>query len=116
MSLPRASNLFIKLRTCYLSASRGLSCKPTPARAAFYVPASDSKKLSKIYTTPADCVVLDCEDGVALNRKSVARDNICNLFSTDSRVQNNYKYAVRINAPQTDLATDDITAIFNVTK
>ena len=110
MPFQKASKLLGKL-TSISSISRSLS---TPARSAFYVPANDSEKLSKIFSTNADCVVLDCEDGVALNRKIVARDNICNLFSTDQRVQNNNKYAVRINAPQTDLANEDIKSIFNV--
>jgi len=110
MPFQKASKLLGKL-TSISSIGRSLS---TPARSAFYVPANDSKKLSKIYSTNADCVVLDCEDGVALNRKVVARDNICNLFSTDQRVQNNNRYAVRINAPQTDLANEDIKSIFNL--
>jgi len=34
-----------------------------------YVPGNDAKKIAKIASLRADCFVLDCEDGVALNRK-----------------------------------------------
>ena len=72
--------------------------------------------MTKIFTTNADCVVLDCEDGVALNRKQEARTNIRNLFDTDARVQNDLdgKYSVRINPALTKLAEEDINTIFTV--
>lgn len=70
--------------------------------------------MTKIFGTSADCVVLDCEDGVALNRKEQARKNIYDLYNGDERVQAGNKYAVRINGPQTDLAKDDIRFLFNV--
>ena len=34
-----------------------------------YVPGSDARKIGKIPTMKADCICLDCEDGVALNMK-----------------------------------------------
>lgn len=34
-----------------------------------YVPGDDFKKVQKAFTLDADCIVLDCEDGVALNKK-----------------------------------------------
>ena len=40
-----------------------------PRRAVLYVPGSDIKKLNKIPSLKADCIVLDCEDGVAYNMK-----------------------------------------------
>jgi citrate lyase subunit beta-like protein len=36
-----------------------------------YVPASDDKKVAKAFGTNADCITLDCEDGVALNKKVI---------------------------------------------
>lgn len=79
--------------------------------------ASDPKKISKIFTSPADCVVLDCEDGVALTRKQEARENVRQLYASEKRVSDNNdvessRFAVRINAPQTDLARLDIESIF----
>ena len=41
----------------------------TPRRAVLYVPGSEEKKLRKIPSLNVDCAVMDCEDGVALNRK-----------------------------------------------
>lgn len=58
--------------------------------------------------------MLDCEDGVALNCKDQARQNIYNLYAGDERVRASNKYAVRINGPQTDLAKDDFRFLFNV--
>lgn len=34
-----------------------------------YVPGSDWKKIGKIQTLTADSYILDCEDGVAMNKK-----------------------------------------------
>ena len=70
--------------------------------------------MTKIFSSNADCVVLDCEDGVAVNKKQEAREKIRQLFDADERIQNdlNGKYAVRINPSQTNLALDDINTIF----
>jgi citrate lyase beta subunit len=90
----------------------------SPARAVLYVPGSDVKKLAKIFASPADCVVMDCEDGVALSRKDEARNNIRALFDTDERVQNDTdgKFAVRINPAHTEFAVQDIAKLFNFKK
>lgn len=40
-----------------------------PRRAVLYVPADDERKIQKVPSLKVDCAVLDCEDGVALNRK-----------------------------------------------
>ncbi|MBN1303410.1 MAG: CoA ester lyase [Anaerolineales bacterium] len=42
-------------------------------RALLYVPGSDRRKIEKSLTLRADCICLDIEDGVALNRKTEAR-------------------------------------------
>lgn len=50
---------------------------------------------------------------MALNRKDVARENVAKLLASEPRMNApDGKYAVRINAPQTELATKDIKAIF----
>lgn len=87
-----------------------------PSRACLYVPGNDDKKLSKILSSNADCIILDCEDGVALSKKSEARSKIRNLFDSNKLIQNNSdgKYAVRINPAETNLAKEDITTIFNI--
>jgi len=45
-------------------------------RAILYVPGDDLKKIHKAATLRVDCVCLDMEDGVALNRKEQARRTI----------------------------------------
>lgn len=37
-----------------------------------YVPGNDEKKIQKIPSLHVDCAVLDCEDGVAVNKKVMA--------------------------------------------
>lgn len=47
----------------------GTSLKYIPRRAVLYVPGNDERKLRKLMSLDVDCAVLDCEDGVALNKK-----------------------------------------------
>lgn len=60
---------------CSASTTRSLSNEASsprsfhPRRAMLYVPGNDKKKLHKIPTLNVDCAVMDCEDGVAINRK-----------------------------------------------
>ncbi|EPY72993.1 hypothetical protein CB1_060782086 [Camelus ferus] len=52
-----------------LGHSSSPSHKYTPRRAVLYVPGNDEKKIRKIPALNVDCAVLDCEDGVAVNKK-----------------------------------------------
>lgn len=36
-----------------------------------YVPGDDPKKINKSFTINVDCIALDCEDGVAVNKKVI---------------------------------------------
>ena len=45
-----------------------------------YVPGNDERKLSKVPSLLADCICLDCEDGVAIDKKISARNNIRQIF------------------------------------
>lgn len=47
----------------------GTSLKYIPRRAVLYVPGNDERKLRKLTSLDVDCAVLDCENGVALNKK-----------------------------------------------
>ena len=40
-----------------------------PRRSLLYIPGNDERKIQKASNLNADIVVLDCEDGVAVNRK-----------------------------------------------
>ena len=54
--------------TCKFSFSISV-LKYVPRRAVMYVPGNDWKKINKIPSLRADSFILDCEDGVALNKK-----------------------------------------------
>ena len=57
------------LRCCGASTSAGLR----PRRTLLYVPGNEEKKVKKAAGLQADAVVMDCEDGVALNKKDETR-------------------------------------------
>lgn len=57
-----------------------------------YVPGDDKRKLNKTLTLDVDCVVMDCEDGVALNKKVSKTVE----FET-SRVQTNTRIFLRMS-------------------
>ena len=82
-----------------------------PRRAILYVPGNDRRKIDKVRSVNVDCAVLDCEDGVALNMKSEAR----NLIST---IDENFdfgqsEYVVRINSIDSGLAEEDLRSILS---
>lgn len=52
-----------------LIALRGSRGVHTPRRALLYVPGDDKRKLRKANSLAADCIALDLEDAVALNKK-----------------------------------------------
>lgn len=56
-------NLILKRRLCYVKSY-------TPRRSFLYIPGNEERKVSKATGLNADCVVLDCEDGVAVNKKA----------------------------------------------
>ena len=64
--------------SCSIVQSRNLNQdrKFVPRRAVLYVPGNDERRLKKIEGLDVDCVVMDCEDGVALKQKS----NVHTLF------------------------------------
>ncbi len=59
------------LRCCCNTRFISQEHKFVPRRAVLYVPGNDERKLKKIEGLDVDCVVMDCEDGVALNRKAI---------------------------------------------
>ncbi|KAK1341970.1 hypothetical protein QTO34_016722 [Cnephaeus nilssonii] len=68
---------------CYSSSS---SHKYIPRRAVLYVPGNDEKKIKKIPSLNVDCAVLDCEDGVAMNKKIPAAEGVPPPVPLNSRV------------------------------
>ncbi|KAH6928032.1 hypothetical protein HPB50_010612 [Hyalomma asiaticum] len=86
----------------------------TPRRAVLYVPGSDERKITKAFGLDADCMVLDCEDGVAANKKKEARETVARVLDKGERPPGCRDLAVRINAVSTGLAEDDIQCLLGV--
>ena len=73
------------LQQCFSSSSVVMGSVPfKPRRSLMYVPGNDARKVAKIPSLGSDCVCLDCEDGVAVNMKQAARDNIRNILDTQN--------------------------------
>ncbi|XP_056637509.1 citramalyl-CoA lyase, mitochondrial-like isoform X1 [Diorhabda sublineata] len=80
-----------------------------PRRAILYVPGNDLKKINKIQSLTIDCVALDCEDGVALNKKDEARYTIresLNRLIPD--IKNKTDIGVRINSVDSEICEKDL--------
>jgi citrate lyase beta subunit len=78
-------------------------------RALLYVPGDDRHKIEKSLTLGVDCICMDMEDGVALNRKAEARATIARAlqeldFGRSERL-------ARINAVGSGLEKDDIESV-----
>ena len=78
-------------------------------RALLYMPGDDRHKIEKALTLDVDCICMDMEDGVALNRKADARRTIAGAlgelaFGRSERL-------ARINAVGSGLELEDIEAV-----
>jgi citrate lyase beta subunit len=78
-------------------------------RALLYMPGDDMRKIQKAAGLQVDCVCMDMEDGVALNRKAQARQTILEAlgtldFGTSERL-------VRINPVGSGLESEDLHAV-----
>ncbi|MBN1669024.1 MAG: CoA ester lyase [Anaerolineales bacterium] len=78
-------------------------------RALLYMPGDDLKKIQKATTLGVDCICMDMEDGVALNRKGEARKTIAQALRTLDFGKS--EYLARINAVGTGLETDDLDEV-----
>lgn len=78
-----------------------------------YMPGDDIKKITKASMLELDTAMLDCEDAVAVNRKEVAREVICEgLNMLDfGRTER----GVRVNSVSSGLCGDDIKAVLSNT-
>src|SRR5579864_2988434 len=75
-----------------------------PRRACLTVPASNRRMLEKAASLPADEVVVDLEDGIAVEAKESARENLAL-----ARAQGTL--AIRINGVTTPWWRDDLAAV-----
>ncbi|GBN86219.1 Citramalyl-CoA lyase, mitochondrial [Araneus ventricosus] len=82
-----------------------------PRRAILYVPGHDRRKIEKLSNLNVDCAVLDCEDGVAANKKTDARNVIREIagFFDFKKIE----FAVRINSVDSGLAEEDLMCVLS---
>lgn len=78
-------------------------------RCLLFMPGDDLKKIQKGISLGVDAVVMDLEDGVALNRKAAARTTIATALS-DLDFGRSEKI-VRLNPIGSGLETDDLAAV-----
>ncbi|XP_066267030.1 citramalyl-CoA lyase, mitochondrial-like isoform X1 [Branchiostoma lanceolatum] len=93
----------------YCSAPGQHSSIFRPRRALLFVAGNDERKIRKIPTFDADCVVIDCEDAVAPSKKDEARKTVTRML--DEVDFGRTECAVRINSVDSGLADDDLLAI-----
>jgi citrate lyase beta subunit len=78
-------------------------------RALLYVPGDDLRKIRKATTLGVDCICMDMEDGVALNRKIEARQTIADALQTIDF--GHAERLARINAVGSGFETEDMTTV-----
>ena len=78
-------------------------------RALLYMPGDDRHKIEKALTLDVDCICMDMEDGVALNRKTEARRTIAAALC-ELKFGRSEKLA-RINSVGSGLELEDMEAI-----
>jgi citrate lyase subunit beta/citryl-CoA lyase len=78
--------------------------KLPPCRSYLYVPATKLELFEKALASEADAVILDLEDGVSLERKKQARENLVELLAAPCAKP----VYIRTNPHQTDFAEADL--------
>ncbi len=79
-------------------------------RSLLFVPADSERKLEKALSSGADALILDLEDSVALSAKQAARQMAGAFLQAADRTRGP-RLLVRINALETGLAADDLSAV-----
>ncbi len=76
-------------------------------RSVLFTPGNSERMMEKALRVPADAVVFDLEDAVALSEKEAARGKIRQALTLPRRA----KAYVRVNALSTQMTADDIEAV-----
>jgi citrate lyase subunit beta/citryl-CoA lyase len=79
-----------------------------PRRSVLYMPGSNAKALAKASTLPADALILDLEDSVALDQKVAAREQVVRAVRAGGF--GGREVVIRINGPHTPWGEDDLAA------
>ncbi len=78
-------------------------------RSVLYVPGDSERMLQKAAAIPADVLLLNLEDGVALSRKDAARKNVAEALKTINF--GDRETVVRINSVNSEIGRRDIAEI-----
>ena len=78
-------------------------------RSLLFVPGDSERKFAKAKTSGADALILDLEDSVAPAQKLAARQLVARLL--DDPAPRDWSFFVRVNALDTGLPLDDLSAI-----
>ena len=70
-----------------------------PRRSVLYMPGSNAKALAKARTLPADALILDLEDSVALDQKVAAREQV--VAAVRAGGFGGREVVIRVNGPHT---------------
>ncbi|XP_045585391.1 citramalyl-CoA lyase, mitochondrial isoform X3 [Procambarus clarkii] len=111
MRLRRAADV-VNLSTTSNSLAQE-SKRYIPRRAVLYVPGNDDRKLNKIPSLRADCIVMDCEDGVALSKKESARSKIHHVLHSKEIDFTGKDCSVRFNSVESGLCEADMQEILS---
>ncbi|HEY5207219.1 MAG TPA: CoA ester lyase [Roseiarcus sp.] len=79
-----------------------------PRRSVLYMPGSNAKALAKASTLPADALILDLEDSVALDQKIAAREQVVRAVRAGGF--GGREVVIRVNGPHTPWGEDDLVA------
>lgn len=81
---------------------------PSPRRSLLFIPGDSARKIEKALSLPADSIIFDLEDGVALSQKEAARASVAHALATlDFGAR---ERIVRVNAPESGLAEAEVRA------
>ena len=88
-------------------------------RSLLFVPANRPELFDKALAGPADMICIELEDGVGLEQKDVARENMLTLLaglSADNTGKRGTRaeILVRVNHPETAAGQDDLSAFLSL--
>jgi citrate lyase subunit beta / citryl-CoA lyase len=82
-----------------------------PLRSMLFIPGDSEKKLGKVDDCGADAVILDLEDAVALENKSLARQLVPAFMKERPHEKRKQQLWVRVNPFETGLTLADLAAV-----
>ncbi len=79
-------------------------------RSVLYVPATNTKAMSKVASLDCDAVIFDLEDAVAPEAKAEARQNLIAFFG-DNQPPASQEWVIRINVTPEGLNAEDVETV-----